>query len=449
MQQVWRHQRLLRDQLSTQDGRRLHVLHPGFWNREPGPDFLRALIQFEGGEIRAGDVELDRIPSGWRSHRHDGNPSYRRVILRVVWEAPLRGEREEPPVMVMKPVLDAPVPELLGWLSLEGPSALPVNVPGLCSAPLGKLPVDKAIEILQQAALSRLSRKAAELEARARHAGWEQVLWEGMAAGLGYKHNVWPMRRLAELMPWAPMEGAGSTPECLVPIQARLLGLGSFLTRPENRVMPDAYVRSLWDSWWRDREEWGSLGMPESVWRMAGIRPANHPQRRLALLAHWWCQRDWLVRMESWMSESMEPIDAALALAELLQPPSHDSFWGNHWTLGSARFENDRPLLGMPRCTDLAMNVILPWFWVRAGLGRDERMRALVLSRYLGWPAGEDNAVLRLARSRLFGGSPPVKLPRTAAVQQGLMQIVRDFCDHSDALCRKCEFPGMLLALGG
>ena len=95
------------------------------------------------------------------------------------------------------------------------------------------------------------------------------------------------------------------------------------------------------------------------------------------------------------------------------------------------------------------MNVILPWFWVRAGLGRDERMRALVLSRYLGWPAGEDNAVLRLARSRLFGGSPPVKLPRTAAVQQGLMQIVRDFCDHSDALCRKCEFPGMLLALGG
>ena len=256
--------------MSTQDGRRLHVLHPGFWNREPGPDFLRALIQFEGGEIRAGDVELDRIPSGWRSHRHDGNPSYRRVILRVVWEAPLRGEREEPPVMVMKPVLDAPVPELLGWLSLEGPSALPVNVPGLCSAPLGKLPVDKAIEILQQAALSRLSRKAAELEARARHAGWEQVLWEGMAAGLGYKHNVWPMRRLAELMPWAPMEGAGSTPECLVPIQARLLGLGSFLTRPENRVMPDAYVRSLWDSWWRDREEWGSLGF--GAWLESDLR---------------------------------------------------------------------------------------------------------------------------------------------------------------------------------
>lgn len=149
------------------------------------------------------------------------------------------------------------------------------------------------------------------------------------------------------------------------------------------------------------------------------------------------------------MAESLEPMDAALALAEILQPPLTDTFWANHWTLGSARFEPGRPLLGMPRSTDLAMNVILPWFWVRAACGRDERVRARVQSRFLEWPMGEDNAVLRLARSRLFGGVQPPKLPRTAAVQQGLMQIVRDFCDHSDALCRHCEFPGMLLALGG
>jgi hypothetical protein len=27
------------------------------------------------------------------------------------------------------------------------------------------------------------------------------------------------------------------------------------------------------------------------------------------------------------------------------------------------------------------------------------------------------------------------------------MQIVRDFCEHSDALCTHCQFPGLLQAI--
>jgi len=33
---------------------------------------------------------------------------------------------------------------------------------------------------------------------------------------------------------------------------------------------------------------------------------------------------------------------------------------------------------------------------------------------------------------------------KTAAAQQGLMQIVRDFCDHSNALCANCRFPELV-----
>jgi len=31
-----------------------------------------------------------------------------------------------------------------------------------------------------------------------------------------------------------------------------------------------------------------------------------------------------------------------------------------------------------------------------------------------------------------------------AAVQQGLIQIVRDFCDRSNALCDNCQFPELV-----
>jgi len=51
--------------------------------------------------------------------------------------------------------------------------------------------------------------------------------------------------------------------------------------------------------------------------------------------------------------------------------------------------------------------------------------------------------LLRLARQRLLGGAPR-RILRGAAAQQGLIQIVRDFCEHSNALCENCKFPEML-----
>jgi nucleoid-associated protein YejK len=32
----------------------------------------------------------------------------------------------------------------------------------------------------------------------------------------------------------------------------------------------------------------------------------------------------------------------------------------------------------------------------------------------------------------------------TASHQQGLLQIVRDFCEHSDATCAGCQFPELV-----
>jgi len=51
--------------------------------------------------------------------------------------------------------------------------------------------------------------------------------------------------------------------------------------------------------------------------------------------------------------------------------------------------------------------------------------------------------VLRLARQRLLGGAAK-RMLRGAAMQQGLLQVVKDFCEHSDALCAGCRFPTLV-----
>jgi hypothetical protein len=64
--------------------------------------------------------------------------------------------------------------------------------------------------------------------------------------------------------------------------------------------------------------------------------------------------------------------------------------------------------------------------------------------RFFAWPASEDNAVLKLARRRLLDTDR--KLKARAALQQGLLQVVRDFCQQSNALCQNCRFPELVRA---
>ena len=441
LQQIWAHQRLKRDRLKTLDGRPVRVLHPGFWNHEAGPDFRNAIVQFGSASARSGDVEVDLHPAGWRGHGHDRNPAYQKVILHVVWDgAP--NEDCPLPTLALKSRLDAPLNELSSWLGDDTPGLLA----GQCSAPLRDLPEPMLLEVLQQAALIRLQRKAGEFAARARQAGWEQSLWEGSFAALGYKQNLWPMRRAAELLPRL-LAPESKKPGDVLALQARLLGVSGLLPVELSRAQAgvDDYLRRVWDRWWREREAFAEFILPREIWRFHGLRPANHPQRRLALAAHWLAAGDLPDKLERWFTATIPDNKLEGSLLKILRVKT-DAFWSRHWTFRSPEMSKPQPLLGARRATDLAMNVILPWFWMRAVAGKNASMQQIAEHRYFAWPKAEDNAVLRLARRRLLGGAHTLVL-KTAALQQGLLQIVRDFCEHSNALCENCRFPELVKSL--
>jgi hypothetical protein len=438
LQAIWRHQRLLRDQLKTLDGQTLRVLHPGFHNLEGGPDFRQAVIQFEDAPARQGDIEVDLRSNGWRAHGHDCNPAFRNVVLHVVWESehPATGA---PPLLRLREFLDAPLGELSQWLGSDSARAFPQETRGRCSASLGRLSTERLVDLLHQAAYVRLRSKAEWFQARARQVGWEQCLWEGLFRALGYKHNSWPMQRLGELRPRWLVPGAQPQP-----LQARLLGLSGLLPSELTRKKAgaDHYLRAVWDQWWRERDEFSDVILPRAVWRLHGLRPANHPQRRLALAAGWSATGALPVRLENWCAKDLTANQMCGALLEALQV-APDEFWSWHWTLRSARLKHKQPLLGATRVADFAMNVVIPWLWIRSVEGKNREVQTRLEQRYFEWPAAEDNSVLKLARERLLGGKAARDLPGAAA-QQGLIQIVRDFCDHSNSVCEKCQLPDLV-----
>ena len=444
VQAIWQHQRLRRGELKTTGGKNVRVFHPGFASLEGGPDFRGAVLQIGGDAPRSGDVEVDLRAGGWRAHGHDRNPNFQNVLLHVVWEdtASNRPNAEvQPDVLSLKNALDAPLAELSLSLENESLRVLPESLRGKCSAPLRELGESQLSRLLEQAARVRLENKAAQIRARARDAGWEQALWENLFRALGYKHNIWPMQHLAEQRSrLLTLPGNAPKPQSLLALQARLLGMSGLLPAELTRAQKnsDGYLRRVWDFWWRERDTFSDYILPRAAWRFHGLRPANHPSRRLALAAHWLAGEKFISKIEKWIAGEKN----GTALLEVLQG-GPDDFWSWHWTFKSARFKKPQPLLGAARATDLAVNVILPWLWIRAVEGGSEKIKVEVERRYFEWPPAEDNSLLRLARQRLLGTSN-VKALKTAAAQQGLIQIVRDFCEHSNATCDDCKFPELV-----
>jgi len=438
LQAVWNHQRLVLERLKTTTGERVKILHPGFWNSGPGPDFQKAVLQIGNLPPETGDVELDLDVKGWNQHGHAQNPSFNQVKLHVVWEPPARTVSAIP-VLCLQGCLDSPVPQLVEWFSWENLKTLPECLKGTCSAPLKLLSTDQVRELLEQASLVRLRQKAALMEARARQVGTVQTFWEFLFRALGYKQNVWPMQKLGENLPL--MFAAGDTP---LQVQARLLGVAGFLPSQltwSGRVNEN--LRSLWDVWWRERDALESILFPASIWNFNSLRPVNHPMRRLAIAAHWIADPDLLLFLEQWFWGDTH---ASRAVSPLLHRLNHyhDSFWSHRYGFFMKRVSAVLPFVGRPRLTDIVMNVLLPWFWMRSTTSPASGGRKRAEELFLNWPRGEDNTVLRLARRRLWGEAKHLPVFLNAATQQGLMQVVRDFCSQTDSLCSNCRFPGLV-----
>jgi hypothetical protein len=70
-------------------------------------------------------------------------------------------------------------------------------------------------------------------------------------------------------------------------------------------------LRRVWDCWWRERDEFSDCILPRAVWKFHGLRPANHPQRRLALARTGWRTKIFS-KIERWCAAEISDGRAAL-----------------------------------------------------------------------------------------------------------------------------------------
>ena len=455
----WRPQRL-----ETLAGRPFVVHSPGQWNRQAGPDFLQAVLEYGDGERCHGDVEVHRLASGWTAHHHHVDPRYNRVILHVV----LRNDRSSQgveradghiiPQVALEPFLSRPLAAYQDDIPLEDYPNKHAPRIGQCYTTLRALPRDAVQRFLERAGETRLKNRLQRWAQRALSDGSAQAMYEAVFRSLGSSGYGQRFVEMARRLPWQESQrilSDGDPAEKPIVADALLFGTSGFLQHAldTSHTMDDetqVYLSTLHRAWMRlPWEVQQGAGHPIN-WRHPHVRPMNTPERRLAAMAQLLVAygdtdlyRVALARCLAPRGQTQTHRARSLnrALIDVLHIPAH-AYWGTRSHFGSQPGRSPKRLIGRQRALTIVVDAMLPVLLYEAHAQGRTDLQQLLLASYREAPRLPDNAMLRHMARRLLGDDPPLlALVTHARHQQGMLQVFEDYCSHDEGGCQGCDFP--------
>jgi len=270
---LWRHRLFEMSQMTCESGEDLAILHPGFYNRDAGPDFQEALLRI--GDTRwMGSVELHVKSSEWKVHGHSSDPAYNNVILHVVWEHDAEVSRNDDSLLPVFTLQKRVEPALVKRYSQLSYSHEPIP----CARQWkGHFP-RAALQMLERAAVERLEKRTAHILklVAERQGDWEAACWLWLARAFGQRVNADAFERLAGSLPWKLVQRLAIQP---FQLEAALFGQAGFLHSPTN-----AHQQKLQKEYRYLTVKYGIQPAIGLQWKRLRMYPAAFPQSRLEQL---------------------------------------------------------------------------------------------------------------------------------------------------------------------
>ena len=407
---LWRSGRL--SSFTDDMGNEIKVICAGRESTRPGCDFQDVVLYANGKRI-TGDVEVHLTSDLWKKHGHQENPAYNGVILHVVmWqkgELPVRLQTGEPlPTVLLSSYVS--LSDLKQWRMNSGPQ---------CSQ-IGRRSPASLRAILLTAGMRRFQTKAVRYAGALRERQAEQVLYEGICRALGYSRNTRPFEAIAEGLSAGEIVRLASGSESAK--RAVILGMAGLLPSQAPGLKPEfpgEEIERMEDAWLALPKRPPLLSVRD--WCFSGVRPGNHPLRRLAYLGsllHKY-EEGGLTGAFTGAVQSAAPGEETRLLEEVLIMPG---------------------LMGRGRAREIVVNHLLPFAMSYAVHTGDVHLASKVIYVYLNCGRLPDNELLRYMKALLL--LEGLK-GWNACLQQGLLHIYHSFCRAKDcvrcpvSICRK------------
>lgn len=441
--------------LQTTDRRGLTVKYPGQWNRESGPDFLRAKCLFADGTVVTGDIEVHVLASDWYRHHHHQDPRYSNVILHVVYRNDLETPHLLQPDGNLIPQLELASyllddPSLWDDPAVPHPTLTPRRSP--CYEALGQILPEKMTLFLELMGDMRFAEKGERFRQRIEERGVEQALYEGLMEALGYKTNRFSFWKLARSLPLAKLSHLRAACSPANPprfFQGLFFGVGNLLAPPSFPLdgETEAYVEEV-GRFWEIGKAYG-LEAQSLPWNFIGIRPANSPFRRIAALSHLLSRispEEIVVLLYREVQRAWEELQRGGGPSKALRPlhtllqPDEDLYWSYRYTLGGKKLARPHKLLGEERARTMVLDILFPCLFAWARIEQDLPFADQVYRLYTLYPRLGTNTLLRYMQEQLFAGSGTQQhLIDTARKQQALLYLYHHFCWEEASTCTECS----------
>lgn len=462
---IWFGQHIKKDRLFTDDGSRLEILSPGWWNSEGGPDFKHAEILLEGKGLVKGDAEVHVLSSDWKRHQHERQSTYDTVCLHVVLWNDTQGEYIKNcggqfiPQLTLSKYLDTELDDLVDMIDIESYLKGKKVNPGHCQTEIASRQGNEQWigNFLDFAGDERILRKAKRYETWLEKGTFEQVCYEAVMESLGYKNNKVPFLTLATRVPLEDIRyfipEDASVQNKKISIQSMLLGMAGLLPQQGNGTPSydketAEYLHDVEQVWGELRRKTGRVPMTKTDWNYAGIRPANFPERRIAAIAGILseCSSRSIFRKILWVVEKVENYQEEHAIIKTItqEIPSlflhvSDPYWSYHYIWNGKRLAKPVTLLGKERVSHIFINVVLPLLLLYARRHNKRKMEKILHLIYRNYSPLPGTSVTKFMCNRIFGQTNVAKrLINSVRRQQGLYQLFKDFCENDNISCNKC-----------
>jgi hypothetical protein len=471
--EIWKSQSFQKS-LSTVQGEEIHVLDIGLENDETGgPDFKNARVRI-GNLVYVGDIEIDQDYSNWKSHAHNIDEKYNKVIL----HAALSNKFNQNYVYT-KNGRKVPTICLSRFLSKESYNHLVVSDEKVSNNNILKCAhcadsIEERIkrDFISKLGMERFNKKCKRIYSRLKEITylkslklhepvvqydlkqkidekkfthedfqdkeiWQQLLYEMVFEALGYSKNKGIMLKLAQAVPVEFYKRLGSDKDAYFRIEATLFNVSGLvpdkiLSLNDNNSNYPKQILKEWDNLKRIYD--GKI-FSEADWQFFRLRPQNFPTVRLAGGAQFLKLVLYENLIESINKKIIEirNVNVLINSIRTMFVLKSRGYWKDHYVFGKASKENVKYFVGVARADEIMINVILPFFAVYYEVFGKDELAKKIIKTYSIYPQKSDNKIVRDIAEGLNNGD---YLKKTV-LSQGLLELFRSYC--SKKKCLDCE----------
>ncbi len=248
---------------------------------------------------------------------------------------------------------------------------------------------------------------------------WNQTFYAMLFRAMDVTGNRAAYERLARIVDYPIVLREQQSP---LSIEALLIGTSGLLANYRD----DEYIHSLKNEYFYLAKKYELLPMRASEWRIAGVRPYNHPVLRLAQIASFLSQKDFVMNA---LLDCRTPADV-----ERLFGVEASTYWSSHF-IPAELSANVPKRIGREKSVLLGINLVVPLQYAYGSYVESEELRERAISLLEALPA-ENNQYLRR------WGSYGVRA-HNAFESQALLQISTEYC-HGER-CEECPLGAKLI----